>query len=77
MQSIQCVAAANWVGPEKRERKQRVDYNQNRYFNNAMGIQPGRYGVCLTMQQARSCAGHNICDLFIIRSNLGSLWVEY
>lgn len=37
-----CIAAANWVQPEKRERKQRVDYNQNRYFNNAMGIQPGR-----------------------------------
>lgn len=35
-------AAANWVQPEKRERKQRVDYNQNRIWNSQMGIQPGR-----------------------------------
>lgn len=35
-------AAENWVQPEKRERKQRVNYNQNHYFANAMGAQGGR-----------------------------------
>ena len=35
-------AAENWVQPEKRERKQRVNYNQNHYFQNAMGAQGGR-----------------------------------
>ena len=35
-------AAENWVQPEKRERKQRVNYNQNQYFNQAMGTQGGR-----------------------------------
>lgn len=34
--------AENWVQPEKRERKQRVNYNQNQYFNQAMGTQGGR-----------------------------------
>ncbi|KAL3157174.1 hypothetical protein ABBQ38_001414 [Trebouxia sp. C0009 RCD-2024] len=36
------LAAENWVQPEKRERKQRVNYNQNHYFANAMGAQGGR-----------------------------------
>jgi len=35
-------AAANWVQPEKRERKQRVNYNQNQYFKDAMNTHAGR-----------------------------------
>ena len=42
-------AAANWVQPEKRERKQRVNYNQNQYFSNALHpSHAGRYRCFLT-----------------------------
>ena len=42
--TVICTAAvAGWVQPEKRERKQRVDYNQDKYFRGAMGTgQAGR-----------------------------------
>jgi len=40
--SVRVCAAANWVQPEKRERKQRVNYNQNQYFKDAMNTHAGR-----------------------------------
>lgn len=39
--NFKALAAANWVQPEKRERKQRVNYDQNQYFRDAMKTQAG------------------------------------
>ena len=60
---IRAVAAANWVQPEKRERKQRVDYNQDKYFRGAMGtVQAGR-SDCFSLFFAGSSSSASSCSL--------------